>query len=249
MKRNLCALIAAVTALLACTFAASAQALPAGFWGVVPQSGLSLEKFERLKRGGVESVRIPVVWNALQGSEGADFHWGTIDVQVEAATKAGIKVLPFLAGAPEWVVPSVVVPGTGGIKAVSRLPITGAARTGWVDFIGRAVARYGPAGSFWSEHPELTRRPIRIWQVWNEPNFKYFNAKPSPGEYGKLVKISSIALTAADPGAKVVLAGLFARPKGARDPRTGKHKSLNWYASDFVSQMYKLTPGLKTKYF
>ncbi len=36
-------------------------------------------------------------------------------------------------------------------------------------------------------------RPIRTWQIWNEPNFKYFVAKPNPGEYGKLVKISNAA--------------------------------------------------------
>ena len=27
--------------------------------------------------------------------------------------------------------------------------------------------------------------PIRIWQVWNEPNFKYFVARPNPAEYGQ----------------------------------------------------------------
>jgi hypothetical protein len=63
-----------------------------------------------------------------------------------------------------------------------------------------------------------------------------------------LVKLSSNALHAADPGAKVVLAGLFSRPKGSRDARTKKHKSLNWYASDFVETMYKRTPGLKVSY-
>src|SRR5690606_26648524 len=39
-------------------FAAAAQALPAKFWGAVPQSGLSAEQFERISRGGVESVRV-----------------------------------------------------------------------------------------------------------------------------------------------------------------------------------------------
>ncbi len=62
------------------------------------------------------------------------------------------------------------------------------------------------------------------------------------------MKISHAALRAADPGAKIVLAGLFARPKGARDRRTGKHKSLNWYASDFIAQMYRRTPGIKAKF-
>jgi len=229
-------------------FASSAQALPAGFWGVVPQTNLSAEKFQRLGRGGVESLRIPIGWAAVQPSPGATYDWSGFDNQIEEAAKAGIKVLPFLTGAPEWAVPGKAVPGAGGLKAPARLPVGGEARTAWVAFLTATVARYGPAGSFWSEHPGVPKRPIREWQIWNEPNFKYFIAKPNPAEYGQLVKLSSTALRAADPGAKVVLAGLFSRPKGARDRKTGKHKSLNWYASDFVEAMYKRTPGVKTKF-
>lgn len=228
-------------------FASAAQALPAGFWGVVPQHTLNAEQFQRLSRGGVESIRIPVGWGSVQPSQGGQFDWSGFDNQVEEAAKAGIKVLPFLSGAPEWAVPTKAVPGAGGLKAPAHLPVSGAARTGWVGFLTAAVARYGPTGSFWSEHPGVPKRPIRVWQIWNEPNFKYFIAKPSPAEYGKLVKISYTALRAADPGAQVVLAGLFARPKGARTA-SGKHKSLNWYASDFLSQMYRTTPGLKTRF-
>jgi hypothetical protein len=229
-------------------FASAAQALPAGFWGIVPQSGLSAEQFQRLSRGGVESLRIPIGWASVQPNQGDSFDWSGFDHQIEEAAKAGIKVLPFLSGAPEWAVPAKVVPGTGGLTAPGNLPVSGAARAGWASFLTAAVARYGPTGSFWSEHPGVPKRPIREWQIWNEPNFKYFVAKPNPAEYGQLVKISYTALRAADPGAQVVLAGLFARPKGARDRKTGKHKSLNWYASDFVNVMYKRTPGVKSRF-
>jgi hypothetical protein len=242
-----CTAALAVTAIFA-AFASAAQALPAGFWGVVPQSRLNAEQFQRLSRGGVESVRIPVSWAAVQPNQGGEFDWSGFDGEVEEAAKAGIKVLPFLSGAPEWAVPGKVVSGTGGLlKAPARLPVSGAARTGWVNFLTAAVARYGPTGSFWAEHPGVPKRPIRVWQIWNEPNFKYFIAKPNPAEYGKLVKISYTALRAADPRAQVVLAGLFARPKGARTA-SGKHKSLNWYASDFLGQMYKRTPGVKKRF-
>jgi hypothetical protein len=228
--------------------ASSAQALPAGFWGVVPQNNPTSAQFQRLGAGGVESMRISIGWPAVQPSQGGSFDWSGFDNQIEEAAKAGIKVLPFLTGAPEWAVPSKRVPGAGGLTAPARLPISGAARTGWVSFLTAAVARYGPTGSFWAEHPGVPVRPIREWQIWNEPNFKYFIAKPNPAEYGQLVKLSYNALHAADPGAKVALAGLFSRPKGARDRKTGKHKSLNWYASDFVSAMYKGSPGVKAKF-
>jgi hypothetical protein len=241
------ALALALTTFFA-VFASAAQALPAGFWGVVPQNNPTSAQFQRLGAGGVESMRISIGWPAVQPSQGGSFDWSGFDNQIEEAAKAGIKVLPFLTGAPEWAVPSKRVPGAGGLTAPSRLPVSGAARTGWVSFLTAAVARYGPTGSFWAEHPGVPVRPIREWQIWNEPNFKYFIAKPNPAEYGQLVKLSYNALHAADPGAKVALAGLFSRPKGARDRKTGKHKSLNWYASDFVSMMYKRTPGVKAKF-
>jgi polysaccharide biosynthesis protein PslG len=236
----------AATAICA-VFASAAHALPAGFWGVVPQSPLTAEQYQRLGTGGVESIRLPVNWGSVQSSKGAAFDWSGYDNQIEEAAKSGIKVLPFLAGAPQWAVPSKKVPGAGGLEAPAFLPVSGAARTGWVSFMTAAVARYGPNGSFWAEHPGVPKRPIRTWQIWNEPNFKYFIAKPNPAEYGKLVKISHTALRAADPGAQIVLAGLFARPKGARTA-SGKHKSLNWYASDFLDRMYATTPGLKARF-
>ena len=229
-------------------FASAAQALPAGFWGVVPQSGLNAEQFQRLSRGGVENFRIPIGWASVQPTQGGAFDWSGFDNQIEEAAKAGINVLPFLSGAPEWAVPAKRVAGAGGLMAPAHLPVSGAARTGWAAFLTAAVARYGPTGSFWSEHPGVPKRPIREWQIWNEPNFKYFIAKPNPAEYGQLVKISYAALRAADPGARIALAGLFSRPKGSRDRRTGKHKSLNWYASDFIDAMYKRTPGVKARF-
>ena len=61
----------------------------------------------------------------------------------------------------------------------------------------------------------MPKRPIRTWQIWNEENFKYFVARPNPAEYGKLVKLSYAAIKGVDPGAKMILGGLFARPNEA----------------------------------
>jgi hypothetical protein len=244
------ALAAALTVCLAAgVFASAARALPVNFWGAVPQTSyLTLEEMQRLHRGGVDSIRIPIVWPAVQTSRNGQFDWTLIDNQIENAAKAEIEVLPFLAGAPTWAVPQANVPGSGGsVKAPTRLPVSGAGRTGWSAFVTITVARYGPNGAFWAEHPSVPVRPIRTWQVWNEPNFKYFVTHPNPVEYGKLVANSYTAIKAADPGAKVILAGMFARPKGSRTA-SGKHKSLNWYASDFLEQMYKTTPGIRTKF-
>ena len=71
------------------------------------------------------------------------------------------------------------------------------------------VTRYGPAGSLWAERPDLPRRPIRAWQIWNEPNLtRYWSAQPFARPYVRLLRAAHAAVHAADPGATVVLAGL-----------------------------------------
>jgi hypothetical protein len=236
-----------VVALLGLTaFAASAQAIPATFWGVVPQETPSAEQFQRLKGGGVDSIRIPIEWGGVQPDPAAPLNWGGSDGAIAKAAAAGIEVLPFLTGAPTWAVPSVFVPGTGKTsKAPARLPASGAAAGAWSSFVKAAVARYGPNGSFWAENPAVPKRPIRTWQIWNEANFKYFVANPNPAEYGKLVKLSYTALKGADPGAKAVLGGLFALPKGCLSKAKPKRV---WCATDFLDAMYDKTPGVKTKF-
>ncbi len=238
--------ILAVALLGMTLFAATAEAVPAKFWGVVPQETPSDEQFQLLKRGGVDSVRVPIEWGAIQPDPGGPLNWGSIDGTVRRAANAGVEVLPFISGAPAWAVPSIFVPGTGKTaKAPAHLPVTGAAATAWSNLLKGAVARYGPNGSFWAENPIVPKRPIRAWQVWNEENFKYFVAKPNPVEYGKLVKISYAALKSVDPGAQAILGGMFALPKGCRSKALPKQ---NYCAADFLQLMYEKTPGIKAKF-
>lgn len=231
------ALAALLSAALLLVPAALAQALPAKFWGAVPQSSLGLEQFQRINRGGVESIRIPINWAAVQSREGAAFDWSSTDAEVEKAAKAGIDVLPFLAGVPSWA--ERLIPVSGGVSVPATLPVKGSARAGWIAFCKAAVARYGPAGTFWTEHPGVPVRPLRVWQIWNEPNFKFFVHRPNPREYAQLVKVSSATIKGADSGAKVILAGLFAWPKGGNS-KTGNH---NLFATDFLEGLYRV-PGI-----
>lgn len=240
------ALLALAAALLAsAALAAPAMAVPSNFWGAVPQGPLTVAQLERLKRGGVDSVRFTVDWTAIQSSQRAEIDWASVDGTVESLAKAHVEPLPFLYGAPRWAVPVAGVPGTGGgAKAPAHLPIAGAAGRGWNAFARQAVERYGPQGKFWSEHPELPRDPVHTWQIWNEPNFKYFVARPNPGEYGRLVRNSAKAIRAADRGATVLLAGLFARPGEAGE----FHPPRAFTAVEFLELMFKRTPGVAASF-
>jgi hypothetical protein len=246
MKRT--ALLTLALALLALAAPVSAgAALPADFWGLVTNGAPEPEGAQTLSAGGVESFRVPINWGAVQPGRGDLPQWSSIDPYVRAGAEAGVSVLPFLVGAPGWVVGSEGV--GGGSRAPVSLPVqTSAQRAAWREFLRLAVFRYGPGGSFWNENPLLPAHPIRTWQIWNEENYKYFVARPSPSQYGKLVVDSYQDLRSADPGARIVLGGLFGRPKGgSAKPVAGKIKR-QYFAADFLEQMYKTTPGVRGKF-
>jgi hypothetical protein len=222
--------------------ASAAEALPARFWGAVPQGGLTEAQLRRLHRGGVDAIRLPLSWGGVQPRPRSDLQWDGIDAWVEAAARSRLEVLPFLYDAPRWAVRVGPVPGThGAARAPRRLPVSGRAGREWARFVRAAAERYGTRGRFWGEHPLLPRMPIHTWQIWNEENFKYFITRPNPGEYGRLVRRSDQALRAGDRRAKLLLGGLFARPAEAR---FRVRPPQAYTAVDFLRLMYRRTPGI-----
>src|SRR4051794_8589391 len=89
----------AMALLSTCALASTAQAVPAKFWGVVPQGMLEVEQFARIKRGGVDSIRIAIPWGSVQATPGGVPEWSGVDEVVARATQSGIDVLPYVYGA------------------------------------------------------------------------------------------------------------------------------------------------------
>jgi len=235
----------AVSALGLAAMAPAAVALPGDFWGVSPQATPNAEQFQRLRNGGVDSVRIPIPWSSIQPTGPADANFANVDTLVSGAAAAGLNVLPFVYDAPPWAVTPARVPGSTA-SAPKTLPVkTGAQRTAWANFLKLVVGRYGPGGAFWAANPGLPEDAIRTWQIWNEENFKYFVVRPSPSDYGKLVNVSYTAIKSVDPAAKLILGGMFARPKEAEYKRK---PAQAYFATDFLDQLYTSTPGIKKKF-
>lgn len=241
------ACLAAIVLCIACLAMAApaAMALPNGFWGVSPQAAPSVEQFQRLHTGGVDSVRIPISWSAVQPLSSGEANFSASDQLVAGAAAAGLNVLPFAYDAPSWAVAATRVPGSRA-RAPKTLPVkTGAERTAWANFLKLAVGRYGPGGSFWAANPSLPETPIRTWQIWNEENFKYFVVRPSPSDYGKLINVSYAAIKSVDHGAKLILGGMFAQP---REAQFKSKPPQAYFATDFLEGVYKTTPGVKNKF-
>jgi polysaccharide biosynthesis protein PslG len=227
----------ALSLLLALVFLlapAGAQALPRGFFGIVPQTTLTKQDVTRMRSGGVETIRMMMSWSAIQQTPRGEYDWGTTDQLVTLAAEQRLEVLPFLISTPRWLARDWrVLPVDGGRQ-----------RRAWGEFVAAAVERYGSRGEFWLEHGPgsarpLPKVPIRAWQIWNEQNFFYFTKPASPSRYARLLKVSEQAVRRADPRADVVIGGLFGDPK-QRPPRAMD-------AVDFLDRLYAI-PGVKATF-
>jgi Glycosyl hydrolase catalytic core/Beta-galactosidase len=148
---------------------------------------------------GVESVRAAFSWAAAQPTEGGPYDFSQTDTIVGDAAQDGLTVLPVAIYTPSW----DARPNPPGTIAIPRDDAPYAA------YLSALVKRYGPNGTYWADNPTLPKRPIREWQIWNEPNFTfYWPARPFAPSYVALVKAAHTAIKRADPGAKVVLAGM-----------------------------------------
>jgi len=248
MKRLIPA--ACLLAVLCVVFFADAQTgsarpvgVPKGFFGIAPQTSLTSEDAEHMKAGGIESIRWPLSWVAVQPTRRSSYDWSSFDPIVSIAARAGLEVLPSVGSPPTWIA-----------RKGTTMPIDNARqRSAWQAFLRAAVARYGPGGEFWKQHqtggigpgptydpePAVPRMPIRAWQIWNESNFFYFAYPVSPQRYARLVTISSQAIKAVRPGAQVVLSGLFG------EPTAGGNKGMP--AVKFLEALYNV-PGLRTRF-
>lgn len=217
---------------------AAAQALPSTFFGIAPQTALTDRDASYMKAGGIGAVRWPINWAVVQPTAKGGYDWSSVDPAITAASRKGLKFLPFLYGTPRWIA-----------RKPTTLPVdSGRARKAWLAFVDAAVKRYGPGGEFWNQHapgqaavnyvPAVPiPQPVRTWQVWNEANFFYFAYPVSPSRYAKLLKLTYTEIKADDPLAKVVLSGLF----GAPDQR-GKR---GMDAAKFLAALYRV-PGIKS---
>jgi Glycosyl hydrolase catalytic core len=187
--------------------------VPAEFFGLVGGGAVDDRDLAQIHKTGVRTMRVGLSWPISQQGRGRDFAWP--DGIVRGLVEHGIRPVFTVFGSPAWAT---------GSKVQAAPPLKGEAKRGWKTFLKAAVKRYGPKGSYWREQPGLPKKPVRAWQIWNEPNLpKYFSRKKeggsprlvknAPKAYAKLIKSSDEAISKVDEHAKVVLAGLSGNPK------------------------------------
>jgi hypothetical protein len=212
-------LLLAIFSLLIGASAAEAakRKVPRGWLGTTADGPFDprSREWNRMDRAGVESVRTAFHWARLQPYPSADAvppqlasRFGDVagvptdftstDTIVKAAARRRMDLLPVVEWTPDWAaaLPGDVKSPPARPEDVSRIFST-------------LVGRYGPNGTLWQEHPKLPRRPIRTWQVYNEPNLKgYWSIQPFAQSYVATLRAAEQGIHSADTAATVVLAGL-----------------------------------------
>ncbi|HTR99970.1 MAG TPA: cellulase family glycosylhydrolase [Bacteroidota bacterium] len=137
-----------------------------------------------LKRAGVTVLRIAFGWDGIEGAKGK-FRYGFWDDYVRIAVQEnGITLIPYVCYTPTW-------NSTGDTSNYWNHTPKDYDEFGV--FVGELVNRYKP----W----------IRTWELWNEPDIHEFWSG-NAADLARLTKIGAAAVRKADPGAKIVLAGL-----------------------------------------
>jgi hypothetical protein len=164
---------------------------------------------------GVESIRVAFSWAAGQpyakwsqvpsdqkqqftkvaGGRPTDFQ--VTDMIVGDAARHRVSVLPTVLYAPSWDARS----NPHGVSTPKR-------SAPYAAYLSTLVGRYGPQGSFWRANPGIPKQPIRMWQIWNEPNLAYYWRQPFAKTYVSMLALAHSAIKHADPGAEVVLGAL-----------------------------------------
>ena len=155
----------------------------------------------RLGQGNVGTLRIDLAWGSVQAGPGAAYDWSHYDPVIASAAQHGIRVLATVYSSPTWA------------ESTPEHPPLGSALPGFEAFVRAAAHRYGANGTFWTQHSQLPKLPITDWQLWNEPNSGLFwKPKPDAGQYLTLLRAFNAAIKGVDPGAEILLTGLFPTP-------------------------------------
>jgi hypothetical protein len=167
---------------------------------------------------GVTTVRAPIYWRDAQPTRrlkdlppdwralfrsvnGRPTTFVKTDRLVAAAARSQIDLVPTVLDAPPWASrhPGKYNSPPAGVQAYAA-------------FLRALIGRYGPNGSFWGEHPDIPKQPLRDWQLWNEPDhLHYWSDQPYARDYVRLARAARRTIRDADPGARVVMAGFADR--------------------------------------
>ncbi len=154
-----------------------------------------------MQGAGLGWLRLDIPWRSIEPSCKNCIDWSSLDIAVQAANAAGIRVMARVDHSPEW---SRMVPAQNGPPDNIE---------DYADFLSVMAGRYGPSSL-------RGRGTIHAIQVWNEPNLtrEWGGAvidRNQASQYMYMLSESHQMIKLVDPAMIVVSAGLS--PTGTND--------------------------------
>jgi hypothetical protein len=169
-------------------------------------------RYERALELGAGWNRFPIYWNHVETTEGF-FNWTSVDRAVSDDLRHGLNIDAILLGTPEFYRDEQRIAGM-------HEPIfsdgTDTYREGktinpdnyWANFVFLTVNRYMPGGELAQERGWADGVGIRVWEIWNEPDYLPFWSG-SIGDYARLLKVAYIVAHGLDAETQVMFGGLL----------------------------------------
>lgn len=159
-------------------------------------------QLEAAHAAGADIARSDALWEASEPRAPVGgvhrYDWSFDDRIAGSLAAHGLRWLPIIDYTAPW---------AQSIAGVDHSPPS--SQPDFAAYAGALAARYGPGGTFWTAHPGLAAEPIDTYEIWNEPDIgAFWSPTPDPGAYAQLYLRARDAITAADPGARVLVGGL-----------------------------------------
>ena len=128
------------------------------------------------------------------------YDWTYDDQVATALSQAGLRWQPIVDYATWW---------SGDDSSVQNPGVAPGHVGDYAAYAQAFAKRYGPGGAFWATHPRLPQLPVKVFEIWNEPDLPIF-WEPSPdlAEYAEMYLYTRAAIHEVDPSAAVIIGGL-----------------------------------------
>lgn len=138
------------------------------------------------------------------------YNWGYDDMVVSALATAHLSWEPMLDYTPKWARQHIkpIVSKAGVVSPIPPLNnrVYGA-------FVAAFAKRYGVGGSFWSRHRALPQEPVKLFEIWNEPDDRWtWGPDVNLQHYAQLYAVARTAIKRVDRHATVMTGGLAFTP-------------------------------------
>jgi hypothetical protein len=203
--------------------------------GNIPNSP---ERYERALSLGAGWNRYPLYWNDVETEPGV-FEWSVYDDVIANDLEYGLNTILALLGVPEFYADGNLISGV--FEPVfadgSDFPEPGKAinpNNPWANYVHQSVMRYMPNGA--RDLEQGWNDGIRVWEVWNEPDFEQFWTG-GVIQYARLLKTAYLVIHSVDPDALVMHGGML-YPQDGRNwlaevlavfEEEPFHEENNWY--------------------